>query len=219
MNKRDFLTSSTRLALAGGATAMGLSAVSAVNAQSAVDGFIELGEPLATQNPDKVEVLEFFWFGCPHCFAFEPSINSWVEKQADHVSFVREAPPLNPRWEVHSRAYYAALELDVVDQFFEPMFNTIHVEKNRMRNLQAVTALAEKLGLDAAAFESSMISAEVDAHVRRSIEMARDAGITGVPSVLVNGRYLTSPSIAGSYEKAFSLMDRFVAEEHDRMKG
>jgi len=212
MNKREFLSNGARLAVVGGATSIGLSVTSV--------GFaLEVSPALETQNKDTVEVLEFFWFGCPHCFAFEPAINSWVENKPDHVSFVRSAPPLNRSWVGHSMAYYAAKELGVVEEFFEPFFNAIHIDKRKLSKVHTISEFAGELGLDKDRFAKTMQSNSVEKEIKKSIEHAIGSKITGVPSLLVNGRYVTGPSMAGSYEETFKLVDKFVEEEHQKMKG
>jgi len=169
-----------------------------------------------TADPDKVEVLEFFWFGCPHCFAFEPTIHSWAETKPEHAAFVREAPPLNPSWEQHSRTFYASRSLGIVDEVVEPFFNEIHVERNQMRNPKKIAKFIESLdlGVSAEKFQKTMKSFAVDAGMRRSVQLAQQAGITAVPSIIVNGRYRTSVTKAGSNEAVVRVINRLVELEH-----
>jgi len=182
----------------------------AVHAQT---GYEELKTPQATSNPGKVEVVEFFWYGCPHCFQFEPHIVEWKKNKPDNVVFINAAPPLNDSWKVHSQAFYAAQVLGVLDQFHEPMFNAIHKDKKPMRKPKDVMKLVESLGLDAEQFGKTMKSFNVDAKLRQSIQQARDAGITAVPTVIVNGKYRTTGSLAGSYPNLIKILNELVARE------
>ena len=178
-------------------------------------GYQEIKPPVETRDADQVEVLEFFWFGCPHCFAFEPTINAWAATKPDHVSFVREAPPLNPRWLPHSQAYYASKVLKVEEDFFEPFFNEIHLRKKPLNDQKSISKFAESLlGIDADLFAKTMNSFEVDMHIRRSMQLAQGAGVRSVPSVLVNGKYLTSGSLAGSNQGVISVINNLITREH-----
>ena len=192
---------------------------SSVNAQvlAGEQGYETLESPIPTRDAESIEVLEFFWFGCPHCYAFEPTINGWVERKPDYVTFVREAPPLNPGWEQHSRAFYAAELLGITDGFFETMFNTIHKGRKPMRQPAQIAELVESLnlGVDADKFEKAMNSFSVETALKRSINIARGSGVTGVPSILVNGKYLTGGSLAaGTPGGVIAVIDQLVAKEH-----
>jgi len=83
--------------------------------------------------------MKFFWFGCPHCFSFEPTINRWDDNKPEYITLVREAPPLNPSWEPHSRAFYAAEALGVKEVMFDEMFNGIHVDRRNLRSPDSIT--------------------------------------------------------------------------------
>lgn len=213
MRKRDFLTGSVKLAAAA---SLSISGVSSLQAQ-ALQGHQRINPPVSTRNAEKIEVLEYFWFGCPHCFAFEPSINRWIEDKPDYVDFVREAPPLNPGWEPHSRAFYAAEIMGVTEEFFEPMFNGIHVERRSLRSPDMIARFAGELGIDADKFQKTMGSFAVSTRMNQSMQMARASGITGVPSVVINGKYLTGGSLAGSHEAILRVIDEQVAKEYAQL--
>ena len=180
------------------------------------DGYLTLDVPVSTRDRDRVEVLEFFWFGCPHCYAFEPAINDWAASRPEYVDFVREAPPLNPSWESHSRAFYAAETLGVTDGMFDEMFDRIHREREPLRRPAAIASFVEDLdlGVDAETFEKTMGSFAVETALRRSVMLARDAGVTGVPSILINGKYMTGNSLAGGHAGVIAVIERLTAEEH-----
>lgn len=189
---------------------------STVLAQSG-QGFEIIDPPLNTRVSDKVEVIEYFWFGCPHCFAFEPAINAWKDDKPDYVEFVREAPPLNPSWEAHSRAYYAATLMGVSDEFFEPMFNAIHVDRRTLRSPKQIVKFVGELGIDAEKFSKTMDSFATNTKLNQSMQMAAGAGLTGVPSIVINGKYRTGASIAGSHEGIIQVINKLAAQEHELM--
>ncbi len=210
MNKREFLKGSAKLA----ATAsISMSGISAVQAQ-ALKGYELIDPPVNTRSSDKVEVLEYFWFGCPHCFAFEPSINKWAKEKPDYVEFVREAPPLNPGWEPHSRAFYAAEIMGVTEQFFDPMFDGIHVDRRSLRSPDNIAKFAGELDIDEQKFRKTMDSFAVNTRMNQAMQMARASRISGVPTVVINGKYLTGGSLAGSHEGILRVIDERVAEEY-----
>ncbi|MFK8078484.1 MAG: thiol:disulfide interchange protein DsbA/DsbL [Granulosicoccus sp.] len=208
MNKREFLKNSAKIAAA---SSLSLSGVRAVQAQQ---GYQVLNPPVNTRVSDKVEVLEYFWFGCPHCFAFEPSINKWVDEKPDYVEFVREAPPLNPGWEPHSRAFYAAEIMGVTDKFFDPMFDGIHVERRSLRQPDKIAKFAGELGIDEDKFRKTMDSFAVNTRMKQAMQMAQASRIRGVPSVVINGKYLTGGSLAGSHDGIIRVINERVAEEY-----
>lgn len=179
----------------------------------AQNGYEPLSAPQKTANPDKVEVIEFFWYGCPHCFQFEPHIGKWHKNIPDNVDFVRMAPPLNPQWKVHSQAFYAAEVLGVLEQFHEPMFNAIHKDKKAMRKPKDIAKLAESLDIDPKKFTDTMKSFAVDAKIRQSMQKAKDMAISAVPTVIINGKYKTSATLAGSYPELITVLNSLVASE------
>jgi len=178
----------------------------------------KLIEPaMPTKDESSVEVLEFFWFGCPHCYAFEPAINEWSDTKPDYVSFVREAPPLNPSWEQHSRTYYAAQALNIADGMFDNMFDQIHKNKKPMRSPKKIAKFIESLdlGVSAAEFEKTMDSFTVNTALERSLVRAQQAGIQAVPSVVINGKYLTGNTLAGSHQGIIDVINDLAAQEHE----
>ena len=213
MNKREFLTGSAKLAVAASISVAGISTAQA----QALQGYELVNPPVNTRNPEKVEVLEYFWFGCPHCFAFEPSINKWIAEKPDYVDFIREAPPLNPGWEAHSRAFYAAEIMDVTEKFFEPMFNGIHVDRRSLRSPDNIADFAGELDIDAKKFRKTMDSFAVNTRISQAMEMARSSRISGVPSIVINGKFLTGGSLAGSHEGIIRVIDERVAEEYAKL--
>jgi thiol:disulfide interchange protein DsbA len=195
------------------AVVFALACLFSINAAHAQQGYEELTAPQPTANPDKIEVIEFFWYGCPHCFQFEPHIKEWAENKPDNVEFVTMAPPLNPAWKVHSQAFYAAEVLGLLDQFHEAMFNAIHRERKAMRKPKDIGKLVDSLGHDGDKFVKTMKSFNVDAKIRQSLQKARDVNISSVPTVIVNGKYRTSGAIAGSYPNLIAVIDQLIEKE------
>ena len=169
--------------------------------------------PLPTEGSEGVEVLEFFWYGCPHCYAFHPHVDAWAARAPANVKFRMVAAPLNPSWTTHSRAFYAAEVLDVLDKFHEPFFHAIHKERKRMRKEDEIVAFAESLGIDGKAFRDAMNSFATETRLRRAMQLADAYRISGVPTVAVNGKYSTSASRAGGYPQMIQVIEELVAQE------
>lgn len=186
------------------------------NTQAA--GFENIDPPQNTSVSDKVEVLEYLWLGCPHCYALEPSMEEWLETKPDYVEFVREAPPLNPSWENHSRGFYTAQLLGMENEFVEAMFVAIHKKKKPMRDKKKIAALAATLGMDEGKFLSTMDSFAVEGKLNRAKDMAIKSGISSVPSVIINGKYRTSTTISGSHEGIVETINERAAFEKEAMK-
>jgi len=199
-------------------TALGVTGLVGVTSEAwAAGGYQPINPPLNTASAESVEVLEFFWLGCPHCYAFEPTIEAWEKDMPENVSFVREAPPLNASWEQHSRGFYAAQLMGKEQDFVHAMFTAIHENKQRMRRPEAIAELASGLGLDKEKFLKTMKSFAVQAKMNRASQLARGAGITGVPSIAINGKYLTSASLAGGNAGIINVINETVAIEKAEM--
>lgn len=214
MNKRTFLKKVTALST----LALGSQMLQSASAQQG-NGYKLIKPQLNTRVSDKVEVVEFFWFGCPHCYAFEPAINAWKQDKPDYIEFVREAPPLNPAWETHSRSFYAAELMGVTDSFVEPMFNAIHFEGRLLRSPRQIARFAGELGIDSDKFANTMNSFAANAKIEQSMQMAAGAGLTGVPSIMINGKFLTGGSLAGTHENIINIINELGAKEYELMKG
>ncbi len=189
-------------------------ASTAALAQSA--GFERVSPPLPTTSADGVEVLEFFWYGCPHCNALHPHVDAWEKRKPGNVTFKLVAAPLNPAWTTHSRAYYAAEVLGVVDRFHGPFFDAIHKDGKRMRDEDEIVEFAAGLGLDGNAFRDAMHSFAVDTSLRRSVQLADAYRITGVPTMAVNGKYKITARLAGGYPQMIQIVEQLVREEGGR---
>lgn len=181
----------------------------------AEEGYELINPPQNTDTPDKVEVLEFFWYGCPHCNQLEPTMNEWDKnRRADYIEVVRAAPPLNPAWSNHSRAFYAAQIMGVLDKFHEPMFKALHEDGKRINELDDIAAFAGEQGIDADKFLATMKSFAVETKLMRSRQQAIAMGIMGVPAVVINGKYKTDASTAGGYDKMMDVIDELAAKEN-----
>lgn len=170
--------------------------------------------PQTTTTPGKIEVVEMFWYGCPHCYEFEPVIHDWLQGKPDYIEFVRVPAVFASNWEVHARAYYAAEQLGVLDQIHKPLFDALHVDKRKLFNVDELAAFFAEHGVAEQAFRTAYDSFDVDKKTRRAIAVTRGYGISGVPAVIVNGKYRSSAQYAGSYQNLLKLVEFLADKEH-----
>lgn len=175
--------------------------------------YTKLDKPQPTQIADKVEVLEFFWYGCPHCFKFEPTLNKWLANKPDNVRFIRIPAPLNPSWMPHTKTYYALEIMGLGEKYHEALFKAIHLERQKLFTQDTITDFLVKQGVDKKAFEDALSSFAVEMQARKAMQLVKSYGLNGVPAIAVNGKYTTSASQSGSYDGMIGVMNQLVAKE------
>lgn len=168
---------------------------------------------------DKIEVAEFFWYGCNHCFDFEPYINRWAEDVPANVRFVRVPALWNPLVRLHGQLYYTEEVLaengKLADRegFRNAVFLEYHRRRNSMASEGAIEAIFAEFGVSSEDFRSTWNSFEVNQKMRVAEDLARRYGIASVPMVVVNGKYKTSGADAGSYPRLLEVVDELVERE------
>ena len=175
--------------------------------------YTELAKRQTTESGDKVEVLEVFMYSCPHCFHLEPTIDKWLATKPENVEFRRMPAVFGPKVVPHARAFYAAEMMGVEDKFHMPLFRALHEQKKQIYDEDALVAFAEEQGIDGVEFRKTYNSFYVNMKVRTAQEMGKRYGIDGVPSVIVNGKYRTSPSQTGSRDKMVKVIDYLIGVE------
>jgi len=168
---------------------------------------------LETDSGDKIEVLEFFWYGCPHCYAFEPYIAEWKKTKPANVEFTRIPAVFRPDWEVEARAYYALSNMGVIEDIHGKIFTAIHKDKKRFNKLELIADFVEKNGVDRKKFVEEYNSFAVDGMVRKAKKKQAEYKIEGVPSIAVAGKYLTSGSMSGSFGNLIKILNYLIAKE------
>lgn len=177
-----------------------------------------LSEPVRTANPDKVEVNEVFWYGCSSCYQFEATLEAWAQKLPSDVAFERTPAIWQPVMEVHSRAYYTAKQLNVLDKMHPVIFKTMHVEKHPLENEDQLASLFVANGVDEAAFRKAFNSFSVQSLTRQGDARVRSYGIEGTPEIIVNGKYRVSARDAGGGHKGMlNVVDFLIAKERAAM--
>jgi protein dithiol oxidoreductase (disulfide-forming) len=206
MNRRDFGLMASALALSGGA-------LPAWAQGGPVEGkdFLRVAQPVPVSG-DKVEVVEFFGYWCPHCNAFEPSLEAWVKKLPATVNFKRWPVAFNAAQESAQRLYFAIEALGLVDTLHRKVFAAMHVEHKRLDKDADIVEFATKNGADPAKLLDAMKSFSVATKVRQSRQLSEAYRIEGVPTLGIQGRFMTSPSIAGSQERALVVADALIVQ-------
>ncbi len=173
--------------------------------------YTETREAMTVSTGDKIEVVELFWFGCGHCFALEPTLKSWLKRKPENAEFVK-VPAIftSNSWEFHGKAFYTMQALDVPSEAYDAFFNQIHVNRKNVGNLAQLSDFLAAYDKSAEDVESAFNSFAVDSQVRAAKKLTRQSGITGVPAMVVDGKYLTSQRMAGSSDQMFKVVDQLV---------
>ena len=157
------------------------------------DGFTELNPPQPVETSGKIEVLEFFWYGCIHCYNLEPRLETWLKSKPADVEFRRVPAVLSDRWGHDAAIFYTFEALGVLDKVHRPFFDAIHRDRLNTSNVPALNAWLEKNGIDPKKFDAAARSFGVQSKVKRAIRLTTDYKIDGTPMMAVQGRY-TIPS-------------------------
>ena len=165
-----------------------------------------------------IEVLEFFYYGCPHCDRLRPSLEEWKRSLPDDVRFERVPAAFNPRWTLYARAYYAAEALGVLDKGHGPLFDALHRENKKFSTRDDLADFWVRYGADREKFLALMDDFNLDrTKVRRAAALGYRYGLEGVPSLVIDGRWRTSPSIAGGSANALQVAD-YLIEKARKMR-
>jgi thiol:disulfide interchange protein DsbA len=179
--------------------------------------YLRLANPQPTSVADKVEVVELFWYGCPHCFDLEPHIRQWLETKPDDVEFVRMPAVLGPGWELLGKGFYTAELLGVQDRIHPALFEALHVKKQKINDEAALQDFFVNHGVSAEDFRKTFASFAVSVKLNNARAMTRRYAITGVPTLIVNGKFSTGGRQAGSNANIIKVVDYLVARERDGM--
>ena len=180
--------------------------------------YTELRAPVNTPDDSKIEVLEAFWYGCSHCFRFEPLVADWESKAADDVDFRRFPAMWNALMKVHAQIYFTAEAMDVIHIVHEPVFDAINVEGNGLQNEKLIGDLFEENGIARADFEAAFNSFSVRTKVNQAEKRMQDYEIRSTPNMIVNGKYLvTTGEAVRTQAEMLEVVDFLVDKERRAM--
>lgn len=207
MKRRDF--SNSLLGLGLGASTL---AVPAFAQGAPIEGkdYVRLGQPQPVP-PGKIEVLEFFWYGCPHCNAFEPALEAWAKKLPPDIAFRRV--PVAFREEpfvAHQKIFYTLEAMGQVEAMHRKVFYAIHNDRARLDKVADISAFMAKNGVDGAKFTELFNSFSVQTKATQARRLSEAYRIDGVPALGVHGRYYTSGTLAGSTQRSLLVADHLI---------
>jgi len=177
-----------------------------------------LPTPVRTSDPDKIEVAEFFWYGCPHCYHFEPSLVSWLKTKADDVHFVQVPAIWHPDMALHAKMFYTALQLNKLSELHEAFFTAMQVGKLKLNTPDDIEKMFVERGVSAEDFKKMFNSFGTDSMVKQAQAKANGSKISGTPEMVVNGKYRVSAKLAGSQPNMLKVVDFLVEKERATKK-
>ena len=168
---------------------------------------------LRARDPEKIEVLEFFWYGCGHCYNFEPLLTQWKMALLEDVDFMPSPAMWNGPMGLHAQAFYTAQALDVMESLHGALFVAMNVDKKRLGSEGEIGQIFQDNGVDAEAFSRTFRSFGVSSQVKQADARARSARITGTPEMVVAGKYRVSSRKAGSQAAMLKIADFLIEKE------
>ena len=214
MQRREFSISALSLtAAATGAATFPLLAQAQARAFQSGTDYLTLDKPAPTEAPaGQVEVVEFFWYNCPHCNGFEPMFDAWSKKLPKDVSARRVPIAFRPDFEPQQRLYYVLDSMGKVDELHKKVFTAIHVEKQPLNTADQIVAWADKQGIPKAKFLEMYNSFSVSTKARKATQLQDAYALDGVPALGIHGRYFTSGTQAKTLERSLQVADYLIGQ-------
>ena len=195
------------------ASLFGMSAQAADVPLEAGKTYIELANAVPVAKPGKIEVVELFWYGCPHCYAFEPVVNPWVEKLPADVNFVRIPAMFGGPWDAHGQMFLTLEAMGVEHKVHNAVFEAIQKEGKRLTDPADMADFLATQGVDKDKFLATFNSFAIKGQINQAKELAKKYEITGVPTMVVNGKYRFDLGTTGGPEKTLNVADQLIAKE------
>ncbi|WP_277052271.1 thiol:disulfide interchange protein DsbA/DsbL [Zestomonas thermotolerans] len=175
--------------------------------------YVELSSPVPVSKPGKIEVVELFWYGCPHCYQFEPYINPWAEQLPEDVNFVRIPALFGGVWNTHGQMFITLETMGVEHRVHNAVFEAIHKEGRKLASPEEMAEFLASQGVDKDAFLKTFNSFGVKSQMEKAKKLAMAYQITGVPVLVVNGKYRFDIGSAGGPTQALEVADQLIAKE------
>ncbi|OUX18938.1 MAG: hypothetical protein CBE17_00500 [Gammaproteobacteria bacterium TMED257] len=174
--------------------------------------YVQISNQKQTES-DKIIIYEFFWYGCPHCYNIEPTINQIEADLKKDTILIKVPVALRNTWEIHAKAYYALQQMKLDDDLHEKIFAEIHVNANRLDTEEKLINFLNDEGHDAEKFSKILNSFGTEIRVKKASRLANQYQITSVPTLIINGKYRTSGSYVSSYEELYDVVQLLVDKE------
>ncbi|BBH43608.1 thiol:disulfide interchange protein DsbA [Pseudomonas sp. KU43P] len=195
------------------ASVFGMTAAQAAEPATAGKEYIELSNPVAVSKPGKIEVVELFWYGCPHCYHFEPTINPWVDKLPEDVNFKRVPAMFGGPWDAHGQMFLTLEAMGVEHSVHAAVFDAIQNQHKRLIKPDEMADFLATQGVDKDKFLATFNSFAIKGQVIQAKELAKKYEVTGVPSMVVNGKYRFDLGTAGGPDGVLNVADQLIAKE------
>jgi len=180
--------------------------------------YMEVPFPATVTTGKKIEVREFFWYGCPHCYVLEPGLEKWLKRLPSNAQFVRTPGTASPAWRIHAQAYYTFETLGVEDKWHGAFFKAVQEHHQEFNDANGIEKFAVAHGIDKQKFRDAFNSFGVRLKVEKAIQLNQDLNINSVPTVVVDGRYLTSPAMAEGEDQFFQVLDFLIKKAAQERK-
>lgn len=173
-----------------------------------------LSNPGKVEKPGMIEVREFFWYGCPHCYRLEPYVASWLASKPANINFVRSPAAMNPVWEQNARGYYAVDLMGLTNKVHKPLFDAIHQKNQRLFDQKSLANFYQGYGVDSNKFNAMFNSFAVSGKIAQSKQLAQAYQLDGVPALVVNGKYV----VKGEDQKVIQVVNYLINKERALVK-
>lgn len=171
--------------------------------------------PVPTAAVNKIEVIEFFYYGCPHCYQLEPHLKSWLKQKPSDVEFRTQPAVFRESWLPLTKAYYALEATGDLSRLHEKLFAALHDQNLQISTDEALFAWVEKQGVDREKFADAYKSFGVQGKTQRAVQMTKEYRVAGTPSIVIDGKYITSGGMTGSHESMMKVVDYLIAKARD----
>ena len=195
------------------ASLFGMSAQAADVPLVAGETYVELSNPVPVAQPGKIEVVELFWYGCPHCYSFEPVINPWAEKLPADVHFVRIPAMFGGPWDAHGQMFLTLEAMGVENKVHSAVFNAIQKDRKPLTKPDEMADFLATQGVDKDKFLATFNSFAIKGQISKAKELAKKYEVSGVPTMIVDGKYRFDLGTAGGPEEALNVADQLIAKE------
>lgn len=175
--------------------------------------YVELTNPVPVAVPGKIEVVELFWYGCPHCYAFEPTINPWAEKLPKDVNFRRIPAMFGGPWDAHGQLFLTLEAMGVEHKVHNAVFEAIQKQGKRLTKPDEMADFVATQGVDKDKFLATFNSFAIQGQIKQAKELAQKYGVQGVPTLIVNGKYRFDLGSTGGPEATLNVADQLIAKE------
>ena len=178
--------------------------------------YAPVNPPQPTETPGKVEVIEFFWYGCPHCYALEPAVNNFVKNTPKDVVFRRVPAIPSDAWGEHAKIFYTLEAMGLLEKLHQKVFDAIHQDRQNLNNKKIRDEFLAKNGVDAAKYAEMEKSFTVATKLQKAKQLTYAYKVDSVPRLVVNGKYFTGPETAGGTQNMFPVVEKLIGMERGK---